>query len=290
MPITGGVFFAYCLNNPFIYIDPTGQKSWLGKFTSWVKKGWDEIWDVGNQFARWADQNGLHQGGVGYNTALGPYHYLNETGNVYHSIITGMNKAHVVTLAAINKAWQSSFYIDRNSKTANITNVFDAGVMALLRKEKLILTGSALNKVKNSPATTSLDKSLVKRAMNDPKFGSDAFSFRYKQVVEFGGQRAPGNMKDQFLGFWKPEYRDTWKVASNELTWLIRHASVSGWVQVNASGNITIQHNLYDVLDLSASPGRTASYNKTSNFLGYGWHTVLGASSPSINSSWRSNY
>lgn len=65
MPITGGVFFAYCLNNPLIYIDPTGQKSWLGKFTSWVKKGWDEIWDAGNQFARWADQNGLHSGNIG---------------------------------------------------------------------------------------------------------------------------------------------------------------------------------------------------------------------------------
>jgi RHS repeat-associated protein len=57
--------FAYCLNNPLIYIDPTGQKSWLGKFTSWVKKGWDEIWDAGNQFARWADQNGLHSGNIG---------------------------------------------------------------------------------------------------------------------------------------------------------------------------------------------------------------------------------
>jgi hypothetical protein len=53
------------LNNPLIYIDPTGQKSWLGKFTSWVKKGWDEVWDAGNQFARWADQNGLHSGNIG---------------------------------------------------------------------------------------------------------------------------------------------------------------------------------------------------------------------------------
>ena len=47
------------------YTDPTGQKSWLGKFKSWAKKGWDEVWDAGNQFARWADQNGLHSGNIG---------------------------------------------------------------------------------------------------------------------------------------------------------------------------------------------------------------------------------
>ena len=71
MPITGGVFFAYCLNNPLIYIDPTGQKSWLGKFTSWVKKGWDEIWDASEQFAVWAQENYIPSVNIGmsYNHA-----------------------------------------------------------------------------------------------------------------------------------------------------------------------------------------------------------------------------
>lgn len=162
--------------------------------------------------------------------------------------------------------------------------------MALIGYDNLILSGSALNKVINSTATVGLDAGLIARALSDPKYGIATYSFRYSQVVEYGGQRAPGDMSDQLLGFWKFEYRDTWAVARNELTWLIRHATVAGWVQVAASGSIKIQHNLYDVFDLSSSPSRSAEYNRISNIFGIGWHTVLGASSPTINASWMSIY
>jgi hypothetical protein len=37
--------------------------------------------------------------------------------------------------------------------------------------------------------------------MSDPKYGKVAYSFRYSQGVEYGDQRAPGNMGDQLLGF-----------------------------------------------------------------------------------------
>ena len=54
----------------------------------------------------------------------------------------------------------------------------------------------------------------------------------------------------------------------NELTWLVRHANVSGWVQVNASGGITVQHNLSDVFDLQPGRGHTEMYNNVTGILG----------------------
>jgi RHS repeat-associated protein len=182
-------------------------------------------------------------------------------------------------------------YDQSSGGTANISNVAEAGIYALLGYENLNVVGGALDKLRNSPATAALDAGLVARAKADPKFGSAAFSFRFSQGVEYGGKRAPGNMTDQLLGFWKSEYRATWGVAANEITWLVRHVNVSGWVQVNAAGGITIQHNLSDVFDLRPSPGsRSASYNFVTGWTGWGWHDVLGASEPRVNASWRSGH
>ncbi len=170
-----------------------------------------------------------------------------------------------------------------------VSNVAQAGVMALLGYDNITLTGNALNKVINSSVTDGLDAGLVSRTMADPKYGTAAYSFRYSQGVEYGGQRAPGNISDQLLCFWKSEYRDTWRVASNELTWLIRHGNVSGWVQVNASRGITIQHNLTDVFNLRPGASSRGIYNDITYWMGMIWHDTLNASEPNVSASWRRN-
>ena len=71
-------------NNPMMYIDADGR-TWFKKVGNFLKKGWDGFWDAGNQFARWADSNGVPSGGAGYNTAQGTYHYMGDSGNVYHN-------------------------------------------------------------------------------------------------------------------------------------------------------------------------------------------------------------
>jgi RHS repeat-associated protein len=77
--------FAYCLNNPLIYTDPSGQ-SIVGDAFKWIKKNiWDAAWDGLNNFAQWADQNGIPAAGGGYNSAHGTYHYMGNSGNVYHN-------------------------------------------------------------------------------------------------------------------------------------------------------------------------------------------------------------
>ena len=69
-------------NNPMMYVDTDGR-TW-GIFKPFVK-AWDYAWGKANQFARWADQSGVPSAGVGYNTAQGTYHYMGNSGNVYHN-------------------------------------------------------------------------------------------------------------------------------------------------------------------------------------------------------------
>jgi hypothetical protein len=71
-------------NNPMMYVDADGR-TWIKKAGKFLKKGWDGFWDAGNQFARWADSNGIPSAGAGYNTAQGTYHYMGDSGNVYHN-------------------------------------------------------------------------------------------------------------------------------------------------------------------------------------------------------------
>ena len=175
-------------------------------------------------------------------------------------------------------------------QSAGVSNVAEVGLMALLGYDNLTLTGSALIKVMTSSVSIGNDLALIRKAMSDPRYGNKAFSFSHKNSLEFGGKRAPGDMTDQLLGFWKPEYRDTWRVAGNELTWLLRHASVSGSVNVSADGSISISHSLYDVFDLQASPGRSQAYNMACTIFGTGWHGILGASSPTINGYWTTTF
>ncbi|MGZ2369581.1 DUF6443 domain-containing protein [Ancylomarina sp. YFZ004] len=51
-------------NNPMMYVDTDG-KTW-GIFKG-IKNAWDYAWDKGNQFARWAEENGIPSAGIGMN-------------------------------------------------------------------------------------------------------------------------------------------------------------------------------------------------------------------------------
>lgn len=111
--------------------------------------------------------------------------------------------------------------------------------------------------------------------------------------VEFGGKRADGNMKDQLFNPLRDEYRDTWKVGMNPLTWMLRHARVRSGVKTRIFANcdhyfgtIYITHEIEDTLDLRphgtdkndfsklADP-KTSMYDKVTIILGTIWHDVL---------------
>lgn len=88
-----------------------------------------------------------------------------------------------------------------------------------------------------------------------------------------------------------PEYAATWKVAMNELTWLVRSTTVSSTVNVSADGEITISHSFSDVFDLRPSEGRSPAYNTATKILGFLYHDVLGGNDQMrVNASWTKKY
>jgi RHS repeat-associated protein len=82
--------YTYCFNNPLIYYDPTGRKTWFGKFFNWVGEGVDNatdwFWDTTYQFGSYLNDKGINVNiNAGYNTSQnffiegGNYrYYLNQ--------------------------------------------------------------------------------------------------------------------------------------------------------------------------------------------------------------------
>ncbi len=68
--------YAYCLNNPLMYSDPSGY--------NWFKDAWNWAWGKLNQFAIWADKNGIPPGGFGVGIQGDtPYYNANLAGLTY---------------------------------------------------------------------------------------------------------------------------------------------------------------------------------------------------------------
>ncbi len=47
--------YTYCMNNPLLYTDPTGNK-WYEPWTWSLKRGWDNVWTGLDNFTKWADR------------------------------------------------------------------------------------------------------------------------------------------------------------------------------------------------------------------------------------------
>lgn len=108
-------------------------------------------------------------------------------------------------------------------------------------------------------------------------------------LLTYIGKRAKGDMYEQLKDPFNPKYADTWKVASNELIWLVRHAGVESTVIVDRNGNITVNHILTDQFDLRPSSGRTGAYNNANKVLGTAYHDIVGGNDKLIiKSKWTS--
>jgi RHS repeat-associated protein len=156
------------------------------------------------------------------------------------------------------------------------SNVAEVGALSQLQFAEVEIVGQARENMKNDQAMVSRENDLIELAKNDPRYGNKAYSFKTFEVVEFGGKRACGEMMEQLKDPFNPKYADTWKVAGNELTWLVRHAGVRSDVAVDKRGNITFNHTLTDTFDLRGGNGHTPAYNTVTNFLGPLYHDVVG--------------
>ena len=98
-------------------------------------------------------------------------------------------------------------------------------------------------------------------------------------------------MWEQLKDSLNPDYIDTWNVAGNALTWLVRSTKVKSVVSVSVDGKITIFHKFSDTFDLRPSPGRSTAYNRATRILGTLYHDIEGGNDQMrIKAKWSKTY
>jgi RHS repeat-associated protein len=174
---------------------------------------------------------------------------------------------------------------------SNINNVFEAGLNSILQSNNVNVTGQALDKIKKDPAMKSLEEKYLKSIQSDSRFGKEEFQMNYSNPIQFGGKRAPESMREQCKDPFNPKYKDTWKVAANELTWLVRSVTVKTVINVTKDGDITMNHSFKDKLDLRPSEGRSKEYNRVTSIMGFIYHDVLGGNDEmTVSASWSNSF
>jgi hypothetical protein len=169
-------------------------------------------------------------------------------------------------------------------------NAAGAAFKALSGQSHITLDRDATQAIQQDPGFLKTEQGIVNSIKQREGYGQQAMSIPLTDldvdlVVELGGKRGAGRMKDQLLRAYDlsdPDVAQTWRVATNELTWLLRHARLDGTAHVTKGGTITIDYGIHDQLDLRASPGRSAEYNLISTIAGTAWHDVLGAEAAQI--------
>lgn len=174
-------------------------------------------------------------------------------------------------------------------------NVVSAAAQELAGQQTITLDEGATNEIQQDPAFIAREEEIVAQIQAMDGYGEREFEVPLSQLdginpgLELGGQRGQTPMADQAKNFYNisdPNIRATWKVAGNELTWLLRHAEVKPTaIKVDKNGNISITYEVKDTLDLRANrknEGDGQLYNTITDVMGGIWHDKLGATEAQI--------
>jgi len=155
----------------------------------------------------------------------------------------------------------------------------EASLRGLAGQSHVSLDQSGIDKIKADDDMKDFEEDILQQIGWDARLGNEDFALQISRVVQFGGDR--GSLKP-----WESSSIDTWKVAGDELTWLLRHAHVKADVQVDTGGKVTINYRLTDTLDLRPGEGRNSAYNAATTVLGAIWHDAMGAKETTISAEW----
>lgn len=164
----------------------------------------------------------------------------------------------------------------------NINSLFEAGIYSMLQSGEVDISKSKrlIKKINEDPAFVEYEKEIAQKIVNHPKYIKESFEIidLPLRAIQLGGKRAKGEMLDQFKNPFSAKYRDTWKVAANELTWLLRSIGVITIVSVGKNGSVRIQHKFEDTFDLRASEdgSRSIEYDVVSIITGFLYHDIAG--------------
>jgi len=160
-----------------------------------------------------------------------------------------------------------------------IENIYGAAMFSVLHGSRAELTGVGLEKVKRDPEIIQLQNSIIDTIKKNPNYKKRYIPIKDEKSVQLGGKRAQAEMWKQALGIWRwaDEYSATWRVAFDELTWLLRSIRITYNGEANKNGVITINYHFLDTFDLRPDWGsRTTEYNAICAVLGYIYHDAIG--------------
>jgi peptidoglycan hydrolase-like protein with peptidoglycan-binding domain len=165
-----------------------------------------------------------------------------------------------------------------SNNSASATNGFEVMQASLSNKQVVRLEGQLLAKIKADPDMHKKENEIVNKVKNDSRYGKEAFQITGEKAVGFGGDRWTSPNEDWgVIDDHNPlRHRETYGVAGNELTWVLRNATVRYWAEADSQGKVNIQYRLHDQLDLSPHKGRSRAYNNISTVTGLGYHTLAG--------------
>ena len=111
--------YSYCLNNPLLYSDPSGN-SWISDAFHWVKKTiWDTPWrwlngsDKGHPgvysggFSQKLDKWGAPSFGAGYNSSQGGFYYMSNNPRVYPAMEATLQKQYAAVITQTQQMVQA---------------------------------------------------------------------------------------------------------------------------------------------------------------------------------------
>lgn len=184
----------------------------------------------------------------------------------------------------------------------NIDNLFEAGIYSMLQSGEVDVSKSQrmIRMINEDPEFVERERLVVKEVVSNNKYLKEDFNFLFVHPdpkkgngIQFGGKRAEGNMLEQFKNPFSSKYKDTWKVAANELSWLLRSISLKSVVYVKKDGSVLIQHEFEDQFDLRPSDdgSRSIEYDVVSIILGFLYHDIAGGNDlMKIRGNWSNNY
>lgn len=184
----------------------------------------------------------------------------------------------------------------------NINSLFEAGIYSMLQSGEVDISNSQrlIKKINEDPEFVEREKLIAEQVIKNPKYLKDNFAFDFvhpdpnkRNGIQLGGKRAKGDMLDQFKNPFSTKYRDTWKVAANELTWLLRSINLISKVRVYKTGKVQISHKFEDQFDLRASEdgSRSIEYDVVSIITGFLYHDIAGGNDlMQVKGNWTNKY
>jgi len=232
--------YAYGLNNPLKYTDPSGHCSVSG---------------------HWMDDSSAACMANGQNEEHTTSWWDWWTGADVDYAGAGSWYGHGFRQSFFDKNYER-YGSDGRRKASNIITLMDH---AYFQDKYTLITGDALDKIKQDPALLALQARLVKSMKDNPLYGQEDFT------------RKPSIGNDVTFG----ERGGKWESAGDELTWMLRAAKVDAHLSATQQGEITISYLVRDTLDLRPdwnSGLRGFGYNAITSVTGFVWHDLFGAS------------